>query len=248
HDVIEIGQPFLEPRFGPQPLILLQTLVRRDGQGRPRVEGVHKRAWGFTTLLEDFGVACLDLALPFGVNRSIAQWHTVVRRALEDGGWGHVLGNSRDELDGAGPGADAPPPLASDLQAILWPSAGVTPGALEALHPRKVRHKMRRQPPNRRDHKWRLRPVAFRRVDLPAMLALVVDRRGDLRMQLDVSAQVKLVRDIIEVALVLRLAGIMFFPVPFLQEFLREGIAVGVTLRVEARARVAIPIPGAADA
>ena len=107
---------------------------------------------------------------------------------------------------------------------------------------------MRGQHPNRRDHKWRPRPVALLRVDLPAMRALVVDRRGDPRLQLDVPAQVKLVRDIIEVALVLRLAGIMFFPVPFLQEFLREGIAVGVTLRVEARARVAIPIPGAAHA
>src|SRR5262249_14128394 len=70
----------------------------------------------------------------------------------------------------------------------------------------------------------------------------------DARVQLDVPTQVKLVRDIIEVALVLRLARIMFFPVPFLQEFFREGIAVGVTLRVEARARVAIPIPGAAYA
>jgi hypothetical protein len=34
-------------------------------------------------------------------------------------------------------------------------------------------------------------------VDLPAMRMLVVDRRGDPRMQLDVPAQVKLVRDII---------------------------------------------------
>jgi len=56
-------------------------------------------------------------------------------------------------------------------------------------------------------------------MDLPAMRALVVDCRGDARVQLDVPAQVKLVRDIIEVALVLRLAGIMFLPVPFLQEF-----------------------------
>src|SRR2546422_6418641 len=40
----------------------------------------------------------------------------------------------------------------------------------------------------------------------------------------------------------------MFFPVPSLQEFFREGIAVGVTLRIEARAWIAIPIPGAAHA
>src|SRR3989454_3666642 len=209
---------------------------------------MQKRAGGFATLLEDVRVARLDLALPCGVDRPIAQRHTVIGCALEDGQMGHVFRNFRDELDGAGPGADDPHPLAGDLQAVLRPAAGVTPGALEALQPRKVRHIMRGQHPHRRDHKWRPRPVTILRVDLPAMRALVVDRRGDPRMQLDVSAQVKLVGDIIEVALVLRLAGILFFPVPFLQEFLREGIAVGVALRVEARARVAIPIPGAAHA
>src|SRR5262245_52902191 len=248
HDVIEIGQPFLEPGLCPQPLVLRQPLFRRDCQGRPRVECVHKRAWGFAALLEDFRVAGLDLTLPFGVDGPIAQRHTVVRRALEDGEMGHFFGNFRNELDGGGPGADDPHPLAGDLQAFLRPSAGVTPGALEALQPRKVRHIMRGQHPHRRDHKLRPRPVALRRLDLPAMRALVVDRRGDPRIELDVPAQVKLVRDIIEVALVLRLAGIMFFPVPLLQEFLREGIAVSVTLRVEAGAWVAIPIPGAADA
>ena len=38
----------------------------------------------------------------------------------------------------------------------------------------------------------------------------------------------------------------MLFPVPFLQEFLRERISIGVTLGVETTSRVAIPIPGAA--
>jgi len=78
------------------------------------------------------------------------------------------------------------------------------------------------------------------------ILGLVVDRRGDARIELDVPAQVKLVRYIIEVALVLRLAGIMLFPVPFLQEFLRERISVGVTFGVERASRIAILIPGAA--
>ncbi len=67
-------------------------------------------------------------------------------------------------------------------------------------------------------------------------------------MELDVPAQVKLVRDIVEVALVLRLTRIMLFPVPFLQEFLRERIPVGITLGVEARPGVAVPIPGATHA
>ena len=33
HDVIEIGQPFLEPRFGPQPLVLFQPFFRGDLPG-----------------------------------------------------------------------------------------------------------------------------------------------------------------------------------------------------------------------
>src|SRR2546427_9929154 len=107
---------------------------------------------------------------------------------------------------------------------------------------------MRGQHTNRRDQKLRPRPVVLLQLDLPALLALVVDRRDDARIEPDVPSQVKLVRDIIEVALVLGLAGIMFFPVPFLQEFLRKRIPVGVTLRVEARAWVPIPIPGAAHA
>src|SRR5713226_428309 len=110
---------YVQPRFGPQPLVLRPPLVRRDGQSRPRVEGVQKRAWGFTTLLENGGVVGLDLTLPCGVNGAIAQRHTVVRRALEDGEMGDFLGDFRDELDGGGPGADDPHPLAGQVQALL---------------------------------------------------------------------------------------------------------------------------------
>src|SRR5215510_9796700 len=67
-------------------------------------------------------------------------------------------------------------------------------------------------------------------------------------MEPNVPAQVELVRHIVEVALVLRLTRIIFFPVPFLQEFLRERIPVGITLGVEARPGVAVPIPGATHA
>src|SRR5437016_10541669 len=67
-------------------------------------------------------------------------------------------------------------------------------------------------------------------------------------MALDVPTQVKLVRHIVEVALGLRLPRIMFAPVPFLQECLRERIPIGIALGVEARPGVAVPIPGATHA
>ncbi len=80
------------------------------------------------------------------------------------------------------------------------------------------------------------------------MLVLVVDRRADARIELDILAQIELIGDIVEVALVLRLAGEVLFPVPFLQQFLREGVAVGFTLGIEAAPWVAVPIPGTAYA
>ena len=40
----------------------------------------------------------------------------------------------------------------------------------------------------------------------------------------------------------------MLVPVPFVQQFLGEGVAVGPALGIEARARIAVPVPGAADA
>ena len=69
----------------------------------------------------------------------------------------------------------------------------------------------------------------------------------DARIELDVPTQVKLVRDIIEVALVLWLARRMFFPVPFLQEFFSENEYVGVVPESK-RAPGKYPLPGAAHA
>src|SRR6185503_5911806 len=43
------------------------------------------------------------------------------------------------------------------------------------------------------------------------------------------------------------LGGEVLGPLPLLQQFLGEGIAVGPALRIEARAGIAVPVPGAAD-
>jgi hypothetical protein len=61
-------------------------------------------------------------------------------------------------------------------------------------------------------------------------------------------AQVELVGEVVEVALGLRLAGETLLPIPFLEQLRREGIAVGIALRVEAGAGIPVPIPCAADA
>src|SRR6202022_349879 len=91
-------------------------------------------------------------------------------------------------------------------------------------------------------------PVAILQDDLPAARLLTVVRCGHAAPELDVAAQVELVGDMVQIALGLGLAGEVLLPVPFLQEFLRKGVAIGPALRIEARARVAVPVPGAADA
>src|SRR5712691_212702 len=123
HDVIEIGQPFLETGLCPQPLVLRQPLVRRDGQGRPRVECVQKRAWGCATLLEDVRVARLDLALRLGVDGPIAQRHTVVRVRWKTVRWATSLA-----ISGMSWTAVAPVPMTpTRLPATSRPSFGHLP-------------------------------------------------------------------------------------------------------------------------
>ena len=61
-------------------------------------------------------------------------------------------------------------------------------------------------------------------------------------------SQIESVDDVIQVAERLGLSREVFAPVPFLQEFLRERIAVGIAFRVEARSGIPVPIPGAARA
>src|SRR4051812_22480385 len=69
----------------------------------------------------------------------------------------------------------------------------------------------------------------------------------DPAVELDVATQVKLIGNIIQVALGLRLSGEMFLPIPFIEQFLGEGIAVCPAFGIEAGAGIAVPIPSTAD-
>ena len=64
----------------------------------------------------------------------------------------------------------------------------------------------------------------------------------------DVAPQVEPVDHVVEVALGLGLLGEVLLPLPLVEQLLREQVAVRVALGVEPRARVAVPVPGAADA
>src|SRR5437899_11701312 len=83
--------------------------------------------------------------------------------------------------------------------------------------------------------------------DVPGARVFLIVCSGYPALALDVTTQIELVGDVIQIALGLRLRGEVFFPVPFVEQFLRKGITVGPAFRIEARAGIAVPIAAAAD-
>ena len=84
-------------------------------------------------------------------------------------------------------------------------------------------------------------------VERPGGAGLVEGGRGDAGAELHQVAQAELLDDEVQVRLGLGLAGEVLRPVPLGEQLGREEVAVGVALRVEAGARVAVPVPGAPD-
>ena len=187
HNVMEIAQPFREPGLRPQLFVQRQPLFLRDLQGLARVEVVHKAGGGFANAFVNFWVAGLELALGLRGNQPIPQRRTVIGRALEDREMADFFGDDRDELDGGGAGADDRHALAGEVHFFLRPARGVIRLALEAVDTRKWGRIPGGQDANRRDDKLRPCALATLQLDLPAIRLLVVDRRFDPRIELDVA-------------------------------------------------------------
>src|SRR4029078_10258684 len=79
------------------------------------------------------------------------------------------------------------------------------------------------------------------------VLAFVVAGRCDPRVEGDVAPQVELVSDEVAIAQRLGLRGKMLAPFPLAQQLLGKRIAVRPAFGIEARAGLAIPVPGPAD-
>src|ERR1700712_4810436 len=71
-------------------------------------------------------------------------------------------------------------------------------------------------------------------------------RCGHCGFELDVAPEVELVGDMVQIPLGFRLAGEMLLPVPFVEQFLRKGVAIGPAFGVEPGAGITIPVPGTA--
>jgi len=186
-------------------------------------------------------------ALEFRRQRRVARRHAVVRGALEDGQVGCRFRDHRRGLDAGGTGADLADALAAEVHALVRPLAGVVPAALECIQARDRRYVCRGQATDGSDQPGRGAPLAGFGLDAPVLRRLVELRGHDPVIEADVAPQVELARDVIQIGADFGRPGIALGGFPLLGQLAREEIAVGVAFRIAARARVAVPVPGAAQ-
>ena len=87
--------------------------------------------------------------------------------------------------------------------------------------------------------------VAF---DGPAVRGFVVGCASHARIEFDVAAQLEAIGHVIEISQDLGLRCVPFRPFPLLIQLWRKRIRIVEAFHVAARAGIAIPIPGSADA
>ena len=159
-----------------------------------------------------------------------------------------LRGDDRDGLDGRGAGADDADPLAAEIHLAVRPASSVVGLALEVVAPFEIGQVRARKAA--RGHHAEARQHHFSRVqfDAPAARLFVEDRALNAGVEGDVALQVEAFRHMFGVAQDLRLPGVALGPLPLLLQRLVEAVGILHALHVAARAGIAIPVPGAADA
>ncbi|MNV09516.1 hypothetical protein D3C71_1000100 [compost metagenome] len=207
-------------------------------------------------VVEDPGQA---LAIPFLVVGHVPQQEADILRhrfleflegrgpllgTLEYGQRFHLIGDGGHDLHGAGAVADDADLLAAQVQ-VFRPVRRMEAGAFEGIQARyrwQLRHV---QQPHRADHDignevLRLAVVSDG-AHFPARSGFVVAGGFDAGVEKDVGTNAVLVRDAFEIALDLALQGEVARPV-----VLGERVRIDVVGRIDAGARIAVFVPGAA--
>ena len=156
------------------------------------------------------------------------------------------LGDFWNELDRGRAGADHRHALAGEIEGLVRPVEGMERRAFEQLHALEPRQRGRGQHPQPGHDESRRDLAAVLEAEPPDVRTLVEPHRLDPAVELHVLAQAKLAGHEVEVAQVLRLRRELLGPMPLVEQFLGEGIAVGVALRVETGTGVAVVVPSAA--
>ena len=129
----------------------------------------------------------------------------------------------------------------------MRPVAGVVDRALEIVEARDLGLLGGGEAPRRQDQPGRLR-LPRRGPHPPQRTGRVPGRRLHPRLEPDVAAQVETVGHVIRVGQDLGLGGVALGPAPVALQVRVPGIGILHRFHVAARARVAVPEPGAADA
>ena len=130
----------------------------------------------------------------------------------------------------------------------MRPQAGVVPLALEVLDALEVGHARRREIARRHHAVARADLLAAIGLERPFAGLAVEQRRHDAGVELHVAAQVEAVGDVVDVFQDLGLGAVALRPLPFLLQLVGEAVGIFEALHVAARAGIAVPEPGAADA
>ena len=244
------AQPAVVPaRLERAVALLLRRLGRRGGVDRE----VDAGRLGLGALAH-LRIGGLHLAHIVGIERLVVRRHGVVGGALEHREVLRLFGHHRDRLDGRGAGADHADGLAGEVDAFMRPVAGVIGRALEILEAGNLRRVGRGQAAHRRDDEarrdrfGRAGCASLLGLDLPQVGGLVEDGLAHPRLEAHVAAQVVAVGDMVGVAQQLGLGGVALAPFPFLLQLGRELVGILDAFHVAARAGIAVPVPGAADA
>ncbi len=182
------------------------------------------------------------------IDFAVARRYAIVGRALKDRQLLRLLRDDRDGLHRRCARADHGNAFGGEVDARVRPAAGVITLAAKGFAARDVRHVRRRQTADGADHVLRRNDCAGVRAHAPALHRVIVRRSGNARCEADTLAQVEAVGDVIEVTQNLRLLGIALGPLPLLQQLVVEGVTINITVRIAARAGVAVPIPRPAHA
>src|SRR5438309_4061322 len=213
-------------------------------EGLARVGVVNEAAERLAAARKNLRIGGLDAGLGGRVDRAVVRRRAPVRGALEHREVADRLGDLGDRLHRGRAGADHRDALAHEAHGLVRPPARVVRLSAEALDARDRGHGGRREGPDGGDQQPGSRSPTVLALDLPLAGGLVVDRGLDATTELDVAAQVELVRHAVAVAQRLRLGREVLAPFPLAQDLVRKGIAVGPRLGVEPGPGVAVPVPG----
>ena len=246
----EVAERRAELQPAPLPGFLVDgvALLRRHVMGRAVLDGERMSVRGGLHHPTQLAGVVLHPLLELRAQRMVLRGHRVVRGALEHGQVRGRLGDHRRRLDACGPGAHHAHSLAGKVHALVWPLPGVVPLAGELIEARNVRNVRRRQATHRSDQELRDVVVPGFGGHVPAIAGLVVPGGNDAGVEVDVALQVEFVGHEVQVAQDLRLLRIALGPFPLLQQLVGEIERVGMALRIAARARITVPVPGTPDA